>query len=80
MFFQNDERHPEWIAMRGTKFETSFTKHHQDGWYTVPENIFYIAKTHALQMVSPEKTNRRKPVSVMVNLARLDLLYLLPFG
>lgn len=60
MFFQNDERHPEWIAMRGTKFETSFTKHHPDGWYTVPENIFYTAKTHALQMVSPEKTNRRK--------------------
>jgi len=60
MYFQNDERHPEWIAMRGTQFETSFTKHHQNGWYTVPENIFYTAKAHALQMVSPEKTNRRK--------------------
>jgi|LakMenEpi03Aug12_release.lakeMendotaPanAssembly.Ray.scaffolds.fasta_scaffold160728_1 hypothetical protein len=60
MYFQNDEQHPQWIAMRGTKFETSFSKHYKDGWYTVPENIFYTAKTHALQMVSPEKTNRRK--------------------
>jgi len=60
MFFQNDEPHPKWIAMHGTEFETSFTKHHEKGYYTVPENIFYSAKKHAEEMVSPEKTNRRK--------------------
>ena len=60
MFFQNDERHPEWIAMRGTKFEPIFTKYHEEDWYTVPFNIFMSAEKHAREMVSSAKTNRRK--------------------
>lgn len=60
MYFQNDETHPSWIAMNGTQFDPIFSKHHPDGWYTVPFDIFMSAGKHAEQMVSPDKTNRRK--------------------
>lgn len=60
MFFDNDKVYSSWIAMHDTEYKTVPNKFDNNGWFTVPENIFWTAHNHAQEMVSLEKTNRRK--------------------